>query len=385
MSLEATLQQRAQNGIATTQKSEGVVDSVAQMLKSNWKAIQSTIPAHVTPERLTRVSLTVISGNRDLLECTPLSLVGAIMQCVRYGFEPNVGGEAYIIPYRNKKTGGRKEARFQLGYIGVAQLAYRSGFVSGVGATEVCENDEYVFAYGPGMKPFVRKAIGERGKVLFYFAWVELTNGGYLWDYMTKAEVDAHRDHFSKQPDGFGWRDNFDSMAKKTVLLKVLKLAPKSVEMQAAFLMDGKAADPKRIDDVAAYVLPDDESMEPDEDEPAPAEAKEIPAATEDTAPESEPEPEPEPEQEERETQGSLLEPETVEAEPESGEPDFRVDFEKVSDRSTLDAIATIEAMDELNLFVRQNQKAISALPPARRAAFMKAIEKQKAAISKRK
>ncbi len=37
------------------------------------------------------------------------------------------------------------------------------------------------------------------------------------------------------------WFKNFDSMAKKTVLLDVLKYAPKSVEMAKALDMDYKA------------------------------------------------------------------------------------------------------------------------------------------------
>lgn len=258
---------RAQTGI---QPGSSTADSVASMLAANWQAIKSVIPKHVTPERLTRIAITTIKGNEKLQKCTAVSLVGAVLQCVRFGFEPNTTGECYIIPYGN-------QAQFQLGYIGHVQLMYRSGMVSSVGAVEVCENDECDFDYGPQSKPSVKKAKGERGEIIGYFAWVTLKSGGFIWEYMTKEEVNRHRNKFSKQASGFGWKDHYDSMARKTVLLRVMKLAPKSVEINTALFADEKiVTDPMRLEDVDAVVLPEADESEETQIESVDAETGEL-------------------------------------------------------------------------------------------------------------
>jgi recombination protein RecT len=247
--LKTAVATRAQAGI---QPGQDVTGTVAQMLADSWKLIQTTVPKHVTPERLTRVAVNTIRLSAELQKCTVPSLVGAIMQAARLGFEPNTTGECYLIPYKGECT-------LQIGYIGHIQLMHRSGMVASVGAVEVCANDTRVFAYGPECKVSLVKAEGDRGDVIGYFAWVGLRTGGYMWEYMTKKEVTIHRNKFSKMPNGKAWRDNFDSMGKKTVLLKVMKLAPKSAEINLALFADENVTrDPNRLDDIDVTPLPNE-------------------------------------------------------------------------------------------------------------------------------
>jgi recombination protein RecT len=258
--LKTAVATRAAAGI---QPGQDKIGHVAELIQQNMQVFAQVIPSTITPERLTRIALTTIKTNKALLACDVPSLLGAIMQCARFGFEPNTTGECYIIPYKDK-------AQFQLGYIGHLQLLHRSGMVAGVGATEVCANDERDFSYGPGARPFVRKAEGERGPVVGYFAWIELRTGGYVWQYMTRPEVEAHRKRFSKMPNGTGWRDNFDAMALKTVLLKAMKFAPKSVEINSALFADNRVTtDYTRIDDAETTVLPEELMNTPEDTEDA--------------------------------------------------------------------------------------------------------------------
>lgn len=58
---------------------------------------------------------------------------------------------------------------------------------------------------------------------------------------MTVGEVEAHAKKYSQSyKKGFGvWKDDFDTMARKTVLkLLLAKYAPKSIEMQRAITFD---------------------------------------------------------------------------------------------------------------------------------------------------
>lgn len=210
--------------------------TVQDMLAASWKTIQSTIPKHVSPERLARIAVTTIRTTPALMRCNAASLVGAILQAVRLGLEPNIDGQCYIIPYGS-------EAQFQIGYKGMVQLMYQSGMVGSVTVTEVCENDDYDFGYGPESTPYLRKAPKERGETVGYFGYVKLTNGGYIWDYMTVTEAHEHAKKFSKSGWKNGalagtWKDHFDAMAMKTVILRLSKLAPKSVEIREAMRAD---------------------------------------------------------------------------------------------------------------------------------------------------
>jgi recombination protein RecT len=72
-------------------------------------------------------------------------------------------------------------------------------------------------------------------------AYFKLTNGFEKYDYMTIDEVKAHAARFSQTyKKGFGvWKDNFEAMAQKTVLKRLLtKYAPKSIEMQQMAMFD---------------------------------------------------------------------------------------------------------------------------------------------------
>ena len=54
-------------------------------------------------------------------------------------------------------------------------------------------------------------------------------------EYWTKADVEVHRDRFSKSRFNGPWKDNFDAMAKKTVLKSLLNhYGPMSVDSKLA-------------------------------------------------------------------------------------------------------------------------------------------------------
>ncbi|MBB1524493.1 recombinase RecT, partial [Candidatus Saccharibacteria bacterium] len=74
-----------------------------------------------------------------------------------------------------------------------------------------------------------------------YVAYFELLNGYRQTLYMSSAEIKAHATRYSQSfKYGTGiWKDNFDAMAKKTVLKLILsKYAPLSIDMQKAIEVD---------------------------------------------------------------------------------------------------------------------------------------------------
>ena len=221
-----------QNAVKTKQA------TMQGLILSMEKEIKKALPSVLTSERFTRMVLTALSTTPALMECTPKSFLGAIMQAAQLGVEPNTPlGQAYLIPYKNK---GVLECQFQLGYKGLIDLAYRSGEVSIVDAHEVCEND--TFEYQLGLEPklmHVPKMSG-RGDVICYYAVFKTVKGGYGFQVMS---VDDVKTFAKKKSKSYGsnfspWATDFDEMAKKTVLKKTLKYAPLKTDFVRAIAAD---------------------------------------------------------------------------------------------------------------------------------------------------
>ena len=212
----------------------GTKKTLQTYIKSMEGEIKKALPAVITPERFTRMTLSAISVNPKLAECTPQSFLGAMMTAAQLGVEPNTAlGQAYLLPYkRNVKNPVTNqwesimECQFQLGYKGMIDLAYRSGEVSIIQAHAVYENDE--FTYELGLEPTLRHkpASSNRGNPIAYYAMFKTQSGGYGFEVMSIDDIKAHAQKFSKSFGNGPWQTNFDEMAKKTVLKKVLKYAP---------------------------------------------------------------------------------------------------------------------------------------------------------------
>lgn len=187
--------------------------------------IERVLPKVITPERFTQLAMNTIANNKELQKCTPKSFIGALINSAQLGLEPNTPlGQAYLIPYRNGRT-GQVDCQFQIGYKGLLDLAYRSGEVSMVDAQTVYEND--TFDYELGLNPYLKHkpATTNRGKPVFYYAVVKFKNGGYNFQVMSYDDVVNHKNRYSRAKNS-PWNTSFDEMAKKTVLKKALKYAP---------------------------------------------------------------------------------------------------------------------------------------------------------------
>lgn len=223
---------------AETSVTNGGGKDIKSLIKVMEPEIKKALPSVLTPERFTRMILSALSTTPQLASCTPKSFLGAMMTAAQLGVEPNTPlGQAYLIPYRNK---GVDEVQFQLGYKGLLDLAYRSGEVSNVQVHEVCENDK--FEYALGLDPVLNHvpATVNRGDTIFYYAIIRMKDGGYIFDVMSKDEINAHAQKYSKafSSSYSPWKTNFDEMAKKTVLKKVLKYAPMKSDFVKAAIQD---------------------------------------------------------------------------------------------------------------------------------------------------
>lgn len=214
------------------------VYAMKQIMIKMKNDIESRLLSNIDFDKFLNKAINVFNSNEDFKHCEIMTFINAIVKCVSLNFEPNsVLGQAYLVPV---KFGEECKVEFQIGYKGMIELAYRSGKVKSLYANEVKANDEFYIDYGLEQKLVHRPClIGDRGEVIGYYAVYHLDSMGSSFVFMTRDEVLSHSKKYSKS---FGidlWESEFDAMAKKTVIKKLLKYAPLSIDLQKSVLLDG--------------------------------------------------------------------------------------------------------------------------------------------------
>jgi len=210
--------------------------SLQQWVVAMSAQIKNALPATITPERMTRIALTALNTNKTLASCTKDSFLGSLLTAAQLGLEINTPlGQAYLIPRRNNRNGGVWEAQFQLGYQGLLELCYRTGQYKRIVARVVYEGDFFEYEYGLNERLSHKPSNQSKSPVAVYGLY-ELKNGASAFEVMTWKDVMAHKDKFSQSANASQspWKLDAEAMAKKTVLKKVLKYAPKTVEVAQA-------------------------------------------------------------------------------------------------------------------------------------------------------
>lgn len=226
--------------------------------------IAMALPKHLTAERMIRMATTTITRNPELLECTPVSVCGAVIQAAELGLELSGPlGQAYLVPFYNKNI-GKKEAQFQVGYRGLIQLAYRSGRVKTFNAHAVHQNDYFDFAYGTDSFLKHKPADKDRGEITHVYAVVLTVDGGQDFEVMSADDVEQHRKRYSKQKSQYSpWETAWEEMAKKTPLRRLAKRVPMSIELTKAAALDEYAEHEVAQDLGTTLMLPNSAPTEP--------------------------------------------------------------------------------------------------------------------------
>lgn len=212
--------------------------SVQAFFEANKDTLKSLLPRHMTPERMLKIAMGALRTTPKLMGCTVQSLFGAVVHCSQLGLEPNTPqGHIYLIPFENKRK-GVTEVQIVVGFKGLVDLARRSGQIVSISARARHRNDEWKMLLGTEDTIHHVPADGERGEVVGYYAVAKLQGGGVQFEYMNRADVEKVRDASQgyKTAVRFGktdspWQAHFDEMAKKTVVRRLCKMLPMSIEM----------------------------------------------------------------------------------------------------------------------------------------------------------
>jgi recombination protein RecT len=192
---------------------------------------------------------TMVGQNPQLNLCERSSILGCALKAVGMGlsFDPNLGF-AYVIPYKDNKA-NETVATFQMGVKGFIQLAQRSGQIKKLNAMAVKEGEfkgrdtfgDPILQWLPENERVSKTTIG-------YMSAIQLNSGFEKTIYWTIEEIKNHAEKYSqsyKSALKYGdtakavWVDNFDAMARKTILKQLIKdYAPMSIELQQAVQYD---------------------------------------------------------------------------------------------------------------------------------------------------
>lgn len=229
MSQDVTTQTQSQ---APAQRPQPQLMGFLQQMRPE---IERALPRHLQGDRFVRIVTTEINKNPMLAQSTPESFFGALLTAAALGLEIGVLGEAYLVPYRNKRA-GTVECQLIVGYQGLVDLFWRHPLAKGIDAQAVHENDHFVIKKGLAEDLDYRPAVTNRGKIIGYYAKAELSTGAAIFDFFTPEEIKTLRG--GKVGTSGDIADPMRWMERKTALKQVLKLMPKSAELATALRAD---------------------------------------------------------------------------------------------------------------------------------------------------
>lgn len=185
--------------------------------------------------------INVVNNNSMLQNAEPQSVLNAavVAATLDLPIDQNLSFAA-IVPFKDNKNGGIIKAQFQMMYKGFIQLALRSGQYNGINVAEIYEG-ELVSYDRITEEIIVDYSKKQSDKVVGYVGFFKLINGFEKKIYMSVEQLDKHGKRFSQTyKKGFGlWKDDFDSMCKKTVIKNIIsKWGILSIEMQNAVKFD---------------------------------------------------------------------------------------------------------------------------------------------------
>lgn len=208
--------------------------------------------------------LSLYNSEKMLQKAEPMSVISSAMIAATLDLpiDKNLG-YAWVVPYGGK-------AQFQLGYKGYIQLALRTGQYRNINVIEVYEGEltKWNRLTEEIDLDFDNK---QSDNVIGYTGYFELINGFRKTVYWSKPEIEKHKKKFSKSD--FGWKNDWDAMAKKTVIRNMLnKWGILSIDMQKAFVDDerppievGQADEENIIDGEFSELNDFEEATEPPE------------------------------------------------------------------------------------------------------------------------
>lgn len=242
------------------QKADPRMQTLRLTLEAAKASMEAVLPRHLTADRLMKVALVAASKSPDLLACTTQSILQCVMLGAELGLEAGGPlGHLYLIPFRDKKR-NTVVCTPIIGYQGLVELVYRTDRLLSIEAHVVHEKDTYRVKFGRELVLWHTPNLEEDpGAPKFVYAIANLKGGGQQAVVMTVAEIERIRARSRAGTSG-PWVTDWEEMAKKTSLRRLVKLLPKSTEIARALEAEEEPAALGNL-----QLIPGAEQLEPAE------------------------------------------------------------------------------------------------------------------------
>lgn len=207
-------------------------DKKALVLQQSYSQLErflqtkaAALPKDFNQTRFLQNCMTVLQETKDIEKMHPVSIARTMLKGAFLGLD-FFNRECYAIPYGN-------QLQFQTDYKGEIKLAkkYSINKIKDIYAKVVREGDKFEEKVVDGKQYVNFEPIPfNNGEIIGAFAVVLFEDGSMMYETMSKAEIEAIRDNFSKAKNSLAWTKTPGEMYKKTVLRRLCKLIEKDFD-----------------------------------------------------------------------------------------------------------------------------------------------------------
>lgn len=203
------------------------VTKSVQWLRSSKDRILAMLPQGVAGERWLANVEYLMGSDEKLRKCRHESIFSAVLQGAEMGLSFNGSlQEAHLVPFG-------AECKLMVGYRGLRKMIRQGDREVGTIECRIVYTQDELMVEDGKLCWHADITCEERTKVKGAFCKITYMNGSEHWDYMTLAELEKVR-ATSKMKNSMPWKDFTTEMYRKTVLRRVAKQVPLSVECEQA-------------------------------------------------------------------------------------------------------------------------------------------------------
>lgn len=221
-----------------TQPNQQITTTFFQAIEPRMKE------AGFSPEKVRQelsFALQHINKSKQLKECTPESLLTAVLNISNIGLSLNPASkESYLIPRWN--TGAKIfEAALEPSYVGLVKLLTDCGSVISMLCQLVYSGDQFEIDLANNLNPVLHKrelVKSKRGELIGCYALATLPDKTRQVEYMDIEEINAIRErsetykaYVAKKIFSCTWVSDYGEMCRKTVIKRIYKYLPRTERM----------------------------------------------------------------------------------------------------------------------------------------------------------
>lgn len=213
------------------------IAEVRQSIINLGPQIKAVLPDHVPVEKFTRVVLTAINQNPDLVVADKNSLFASCLKAAQDSLLPD-GREAALVTFKNKSGG--VTVQYMPMISGILKKVRQSGELKNISAQLIYKNDKFKYHVDSDGEHLTHEPdfFSERGNLIGAYAIAKTKDDAIYIEIMTMKEIESVRE--SSRSKNFGpWAGNFyTEMVKKTVIRRLSKRLPMSTDVETVIKRD---------------------------------------------------------------------------------------------------------------------------------------------------